>query len=110
MENPASVRVDSWVWAVRLAKTRSAAAAACRGGHVRVNGDKAKPAQHVRAGDEIRARVGDVDRIVLVSRLITKRVGAVVAVDCYIDNTPPAPPREETPIVAQRDRGAGRPT
>lgn len=110
MDNPASVRIDSWVWAVRLAKTRSAAAAACRGGHVRVNGDKAKPAQQIRAGDEVHARIGEVERIVLVARLITKRVGAVVAVECYVDKTPPAPPREETPTVAQRDRGAGRPT
>ncbi|MBC7517463.1 MAG: RNA-binding S4 domain-containing protein [Microbacteriaceae bacterium] len=110
MESAASVRIDSWAWAVRLAKTRSAAASACRGGHVRVNGDKAKPAQQVRVGDEVRARVGDVERIVVVSRLITKRVGAIVAVDCYLDKTPVAPPREETPMVAQRDRGAGRPT
>ncbi|PJT47770.1 RNA-binding protein, partial [Streptomyces albidoflavus] len=46
-----SVRVDAWIWAVRLVKTRSAGAAACRAGHVRVNGERAKPAQPVRVGD-----------------------------------------------------------
>ena len=55
-------------------------------------------------------RVGEVLHIVTVSRIIKKRVGAVVAVACYVDNTPPPPPREEVPFAPQRDRGAGRPT
>jgi len=46
-------RVDSWIWSVRLAKTRSAASGACRAGHVRVNGMRVKPAHSVRAGDEV---------------------------------------------------------
>src|SRR3989337_223643 len=106
----ARARVDSWIWAVRLVKTRSLAGTACRAGHVRINGDKVKPAQAVHPGDEVRVRVGDVERIVTVSRIVSKRVGAPVAAECYIDNTPPPPPREETPIGPQRDRGAGRPT
>ncbi|SEC37737.1 heat shock protein Hsp15 [Rhodococcus koreensis] len=108
--DPSSVRVDSWTWAVRLFKTRSAAAAACRSGHVRVNGSTAKPAQPVKAGDEVRIRAAGVERIVEVIRPITKRVGAVVAVECYTDNTPPPPPREVLASIPQRDRGAGRPT
>lgn len=109
--NPStSVRVDSWIWAVRLVKTRSAAASACRAGHVRVNGDKAKPSQPVRVGDDVRVRVGDVERIVTVSRLIAKRVSATVAAECLVDDTPPPPPRAEIPVAPQRDRGAGRPT
>lgn len=70
-----SVRVDSWIWSVRLTKTRSQAAAACRAGHVRVNGDRAKPAQTLHVGDEVRLRHGGRDRIVVVSRIVKKRVG-----------------------------------
>jgi ribosome-associated heat shock protein Hsp15 len=106
----ASVRVDSWVWAVRLTKTRSLAAAACRGGHVRVNGDKAKPAQAVRIGDEVRVREGGVERIVIVRRLIVKRVGASVAIECFDDLTPKPVATAEVPAAVIRERGAGRPT
>ncbi|MEV0945233.1 RNA-binding S4 domain-containing protein [Rhodococcus sp. NPDC049939] len=105
-----SVRVDSWAWAVRLFKTRSAAAAACRSGHVRVNGTTAKPAQPVKVGDDVRIRAAGTERIVVVTRPIAKRVGAAVAVECFTDNTPPPPPRELFASVPRRDRGAGRPT
>lgn len=104
-----STRVDRWLWAVRLTKTRPDAAAACRGGHVRVNDRPAKPATTVSPGDEVRARVGDTTRVVEVVRVIQKRVGATDAATCYIDRTPAPPPEESTP-VARRDRGAGRPT
>jgi ribosome-associated heat shock protein Hsp15 len=107
---PSSVRVDSWAWAVRLYKTRSAASAACKAGHVRVNGEKAKPAQTVRVGDEVRARVAETDRILIARKLIVKRVGATVAADCFDDRTPPPPPKAEAPLAVVRDRGAGRPT
>jgi ribosome-associated heat shock protein Hsp15 len=107
---PVSVRVDSWTWAVRLFKTRSLAAAACRGGHVRVNGDKAKPAQPVRIGDEVRVREAGVERIVTVRRLIVKRVGASVAVECFDDLTPKPVTPVEVPAAVLRERGAGRPT
>ncbi|TQF68356.1 RNA-binding S4 domain-containing protein [Rhodococcus spelaei] len=104
------VRLDSWVWSVRLFKTRSAAAAACRAGHVRVNGSPAKPAQLLRVDDEVRVRVAGTERIVVVARLLKKRVGAPEAALCLIDKTPPPPPREVLLAVPQRDRGAGRPT
>ncbi|WP_328808632.1 RNA-binding S4 domain-containing protein [Nonomuraea montanisoli] len=106
----ASARVDSWIWAVRLTRTRSIAADACRGGHVRVNGVRVKPAHVVRAGDEVRLRHDGRERIVVVSRIITKRVGAAVAAECYVDKSPPPPAREEVVTVAVRARGAGRPT
>jgi ribosome-associated heat shock protein Hsp15 len=105
-----SGRVDSWIWSVRLTKTRLAASGACRAGHVRVNGIRVKPAHLVRAGDEVRLRYEGRERVVVVQRIITKRVGAPVAAECYIDNSPPPPPREEVVPVAVRDRGTGRPT
>ncbi|MGW4128858.1 RNA-binding S4 domain-containing protein [Amycolatopsis japonica] len=104
-----STRVDRWLWAVRLTKTRPDAAAACRGGHVRVNGKPAKPATTVVAGDEVRARVHDATRILEVTRVIQKRVGAADAATCFIDRTPAPPPEAAVP-VARRERGAGRPT
>lgn len=110
MEAGSSIRVDSWIWAVRLVKSRSLATAACRAGHVRVNGEKVKAAQPVRVGDEIRVRTSDAERIVVVKRILAKRVGAVVAAESLTDITPPPPAREDVPFVPIRDRGAGRPT
>jgi ribosome-associated heat shock protein Hsp15 len=104
----ASARVDRWLWAVRLTKTRPDAAEACRGGHVRINDRPAKPSTMVSPGDEVRARVGSRTLIVEVVRVIQKRVGAADAVACYLDRTPP-PPATSIPL-AVRDRGAGRPT
>jgi len=90
--------------------TRTAAANACRAGHVRVNGDRAKPATLVAPGDEVRVR-GELERIVVVQRLLVKRVSATVAAEALVDHTPPPPPKSEIPAgVAVRDRGAGRPT
>ncbi|WP_328957612.1 RNA-binding S4 domain-containing protein [Kitasatospora purpeofusca] len=110
VENEGNVRVDSWIWSVRLAKTRSAAAAACKAGHVRVNGERAKPAQAVKPGDEVRVRQEGWERVVVVRKLIRKRVGAEVAADCLVDNSPPRPAREFVTAPGLRDRGAGRPT
>lgn len=105
-----TARVDAWIWAVRLAKTRSAATALCKAGHVRVNGERAKPAHPVRPGDEVRVRTEVVTRTVVVRELLVKRVGAPRAVAAYEDRTPPPPPREERVVIGARDRGAGRPT
>ncbi|GAA5171162.1 RNA-binding S4 domain-containing protein [Pseudonocardia eucalypti] len=104
-----STRVDRWLWAVRLVKTRPDAAAACRGGHVRINDRPAKPATPVVPGDEVRVRVHHVNRIVEVTRVIQKRVGAAEAAGCFVDHTPPPPAMPLLP-VARRERGAGRPT
>jgi ribosome-associated heat shock protein Hsp15 len=109
MDAMESTRVDKWLWAVRLTKTRTDAAAACRGGHVRVNDRPAKPATTVCPGDKVHARIGERTRIVEVTRVIQKRVGAADAVTCYLDRSP-APPATPYVPVAVRDRGAGRPT
>ncbi|WP_091234740.1 RNA-binding S4 domain-containing protein [Microbacterium sp. 3J1] len=102
-----AVRVDSWLWAIRVYKTRSAATTACRAGHVRVNGDKVKAAQQVRIGDELRIRIAGFDRILVVRQLLVKRVGAPIAALAYEDRTPE---REPQAMLGVRDRGAGRPT
>ncbi len=106
----AAVRVDAWTWAVRLYPTRSAAADACRAGHVKVNGNSVKPAHALRAGDTVRALTPGGERIVVVSGLIARRVSAAVAIAQYQDRTPAAPPKEERALLGVRARGAGRPT
>lgn len=109
MTAPGRVRVDVWLWSVRVYRTRSAASAACTAGHVEVNGEKAKPATRVGVGDEVVARVGH-ERTLVVRGLLTKRVGAAVAQAAVEDRTPPPPPREERPADVLREAGAGRPT
>lgn len=105
-----STRVDRWLWAVRVYKTRAAATTACRGGHVEIGGAKAKPASSVRVGDRVTARVGERERVLEVVDVIDKRVGAPEAAACFVDHSPPPPPREAVPAVPVRDPGAGRPS
>ena len=102
-------RVDRWLWAVRLTRTRSEATAACRSGHVKVDGRSAKPATPVGVGDRVEVRIHGRDRIVEVGRVIDKRVGAPIAAECYVDHSPPPP---EAPVgpPPRRVPGAGRPT
>jgi ribosome-associated heat shock protein Hsp15 len=104
------VRVDRWLWAVRLTKTRSGAAQGCRAGHVQVNGVRAKPATPVKVEDTVRVRVGDRERVVEVVRLIETRVGAEPAAACLVDRSPPPPPRDPLDRPGRRDPGMGRPT
>jgi ribosome-associated heat shock protein Hsp15 len=103
-----AVRVDQWLWAVRLFPTRTSATDACRAGHVRVNGTSAKPATRVRVGDRVAARVSARERVLEIARVIDKRVGAPAAAECLVDHSPPAPRRDQA--VPVRDRGSGRPT
>jgi ribosome-associated heat shock protein Hsp15 len=106
-----STRVDKWLWAVRLYKTRSAATDACRAGHVRVNKVAAKPATVIRPGDTVEARSAEREHVVEVTSVIEKRVGAPLASSCYIDHSPPPPSKEEAGLLNfARDRGTGRPT
>ncbi len=103
-------RVDRWLWAVRLSKTRAAATAACRGGHVRVNGVAAKASNPVRVGDRVEALLHDRARVLEVVGVIEKRVGTAIADACFVDHSPPPPAREPVEPVFARDSGAGRPT
>jgi ribosome-associated heat shock protein Hsp15 len=106
----AMTRVDKWLWAVRIYKTRTAATDACRAGHVSVNGAGAKPATLVKPGDTVEARAHAREHVVEVTSIIEKRGGAAVAAGCYIDHSPPPPPKETLVPYFERDRGAGRPT
>lgn len=107
-----SVRVDKWLWSVRGFKSRTSAGTACSSGHVRVNGEIAKPSTKVAMGDRVQAKRGRRLLVFEVVELIEKRVSAPRAGECYIDHSPPPEHRaapDAIPIGA-RDRGAGRPT
>jgi ribosome-associated heat shock protein Hsp15 len=103
-----TARVDQWLWAVRLYKTRTAATEACRGGHVRVNGHPAKAASPVRVGDRVTTRAHGWERVVEVARVVDKRVGPPEAAQCLVDHSPERPPDDDA--VFERDAGTGRPT
>ncbi|MGH9106228.1 MAG: RNA-binding S4 domain-containing protein [Acidimicrobiales bacterium] len=109
-EGLASARVDKWLWAVRLYKTRTEATDACRAGHVEVNGVGAKAATLVKRGDQVEARSAAGERAVEVTRVLDKRVGAAIAAACYVDHSPPPAPEEAGVVNFARQRGAGRPT
>jgi ribosome-associated heat shock protein Hsp15 len=104
-----STRLDLWLWAVRLTPTRSAATELCRAGRVTVNGAPAKAAASVKVGDRIEARIAQRQRVVEVVTVIAKRVGAPVAVECFVDHSPPVVRDDDAPVF-RRERGAGRPT
>jgi len=102
-------RIDRWLSAVRLVKTRPIATQLCEGGHVQVNGFSAKPSTKIRAGDVVHALIAERERIVEVVTPIETRVGAPVAVTCYVDRSPPPVVREIAPGI-KVVRGEGRPS
>ena len=103
-----SVRLDRWLTATRLYKSRTLAQEACDAGHVEVNGLRARSSHALRVGDEVQARAPRGFTVFDVVALAEKRLSAAEARLLYVDRSPPPPPRE--PLVAPRERGAGRPT
>jgi ribosome-associated heat shock protein Hsp15 len=112
--SPEAGRIDKWLWAVRLFKTRSLATDACRAGSVTVNDQPSKPSRDVRAGEVVVVRQGLIRRTLVVRAIPPGRVGArLVAIYCE-DRTPPAEfERARAQRVQQflaRAKGSGRPT
>ena len=106
-----SVRLDKWLWAARVFKTRSLAADACDGGKVDVNDQSAKPAKALRRGDLLRVTLPQGRRRILkVAALDDGRGSAAIARTLYEDLTPPDPPRARWGAPPARVPGAGRPT
>lgn len=108
------VRIDKWLWAVRIYKTRSMATEACRKGHVSIAGQPVKPSRSVHAGEIIKVRKSPVTRTFRILELAEKRMAASLTTNHIEDITPP----EELEIVEMqknmrwitRDPGTGRPT
>ena len=103
-------RIDKWLWAVRLFPTRTSAGDACSGGRVRVNGVPSKPSTTVRVGDRVTAFAQGRDRILEVVVIIDKRVGASVAVGCFVDHSPRPPPPNDLVLMFVRACGVVRPS
>ena len=101
-------RIDAWLKHVCLLKTRSVAADACRGGHVKINGQRVKPAAAVREGDVIEFLKGTHYHRVVVAGVPENQLPKDVAKTMFIDETP----KQEVDFtrMAPRERGAGRPT
>jgi ribosome-associated heat shock protein Hsp15 len=109
--SPDSIRVDKWLWAARVFKTRSLASTACDGGKVDINAEAAKPARRVRAGDRIEVSLPRGRRRTLKVVAIGDRRGSAEAARAlFEDLTPPEPPRSRQAPPPFREPGAGRPT
>ena len=109
-----SVRIDKFLWSIRVYKTRTDATDACKGGKVTVGGAAAKPAREVKAGDVIGIRKGPVSYTYKVLAPLEKRVGAK-DVATYAENLTPQAELDKlhAPVetfFVRRERGAGRPT
>ena len=108
------VRMDKWLWAARLFKTRSLAADAIKGGKVKIDGNPIKPSREVKEGDVIQVQIDQLHKVVQVKTVIKNRVSAKQVPEVYNDLTP----KEEYERIEfmraykaeWRDRGAGRPT
>lgn len=108
------VRIDKYLWSIRVFKTRSEATVACNGGKVRLNGSDVKPSKAVKLGDVIVVRKGAVTYTYKVLALIDKRQGPKLVPD-YVENQTPQSELDKlrAPVETfflKRDRGAGRPT
>ena len=102
------IRIDRWLTATRIFKSRNLAQTACDAGHVRVNDLQVRSSHLVKIGDEVRAFAARGTVVLLVKGLAEKRLSAALARLLYEDHSPPPPPKEER--IAVRERGAGRPT
>jgi ribosome-associated heat shock protein Hsp15 len=105
---PDRTRLDVWLKLVCLFKHRSDATEACRGGHVKLNGQRVKPAAGIKPGDLVEIGEGDRYRRVVVLELPQTNVSKEIARTMYEDQTPPRP-KKPAPAVT-RERGSGRPT
>ena len=104
------VRLDRWLLAARVFKTRTLSQQACAGGKVTVNDNKATAHRPVRVGDRVRIQGPRGLRDLVVRGLAERRLPAPDAQELYEDHSPPPPPRDEAPPTMARERGSGRPS
>ncbi len=111
---PEKVRIDKWLWAIRVYRTRTLATEACKAGHVKIGGKAVKPARFVVPGEVVTATVGPITRMVKAVVMLERRVGAKV-LDQYIEDLTPKEEYQRlkersAPPVFHRSKGKGRPT
>lgn len=100
----ASLRLDRWLWFSRFFKTRTAATAAVKGGHVRVNGERGRAATQVRVGDEIKLQRRQLETELVVLAIPERRGAASDAQSCYAETPESAARREMQVLALRRDR------
>ena len=109
-----AIRLDKWLWAVRVFKTRGFASTACRKGHVTIAGQAAKPSRAVKIGDVFLVKNDDLTRTLKVVQLLDRRVGAGAVAQFMEDQTPAAEIEKARVARARpaafRPKGLGRPT
>lgn len=109
-----AIRIDKWMWAVRIFKTRAMAADACKGGKIKIDGHNVKPAREIKVGDEISISLVVFIKTVKVKAVLKNRVGAKLVPDYMEDLTPQSEydkQKMHNEINREyRDRGEGRPT
>jgi len=113
MENTSKIRIDKWLWTVRLFKTRTLATNACNAGKVKINAVNCKPSREIKKNEKIQIRIGMLLKTVEVLDFPKSRVGAKLVPDYYTDLTPPKEyERLKTISTASewREHGTGRPT
>lgn len=108
-------RLDKWLWAARIYKTRTLAADACKNGRVTINGAQAKPSRTVKTGDEVGVKKSPITYTFRVKQAIEKRVGAKLLPDVLLENITSAQQYELLEMsrisgFVGRARGTGRPT
>jgi len=104
------MRIDQWLWSVRLFRSRTLSSEAIRGGHVKISDAAIKPAHEVRPGMVVKVTQGGICRVFRVTGLPPSRVGARRVPEFLEDLTPPEALAPRPPSPGQRARGAGRPT
>jgi ribosome-associated heat shock protein Hsp15 len=114
MPEKEKLRIDKYLWAIRIFKTRSLATEACKAGRVKLDGQNIKPSHEVKIGETYQVSKGIERKVIKVTGLLENRMDAKTVIDFYIDETP----LEQTygyksmfqvPVL-KRDRGTGRPT
>ena len=111
------VRIDKWLWSVRIYKSRTLATDACKAGKVRVGGEAVKPSYMLPVGEVVVVKKDGFQWQYKALQLIEKRVGAPIAATCYEDVTPIEERNKYTEWftnsmgnIGKREKGEGRPT
>lgn len=108
------VRIDKWLWCVRIYKTRNQATEDCKAGKIKINGNPVKASHNVKVGEIIEVSIDQLKKILLVKDLLDKRLSAKLVVD-FVEDQTPAKEIERLRLARKtnfekRDRGVGRPT
>lgn len=109
------VRIDKWLWAVRVYKTRSLAASACKSGKVTLNDRSVKPSHEIKIGDILQIRFGQINKTIKVTSILENRVSAKLVCNYVEDLTPleeykKLENKKDSFFLKKRSKGTGRPT